>query len=326
MSKIRLEHRSSIYVRDLLKALNAIVDEATLEFDEESVRILSMDPSHVAMIDLELPYSAFGVYEVDEPVKLCLNVGDVLKKVFKKTYKDESVRLEYDPGEEPAAVFTMVTDVERVKKVPALEPDPDPMEIPEPKIRFKSSARLISKTVKTKIIDDMYSEYDHMKIEAGRDAITFSVKGDYGEERVTLDRYNDNVLDLESEEPSRAVYTMPYLQSILKGIVPISPVVNLELSTDMPIKISAELPDGKLAYFLAPCIGAEEDTEKEEPPEVQIRKSEPLVEPKEEEPTEIPAVPQPLTGDQLRHALRTYYLDNPGAIERPPDAVLRQYL
>jgi len=30
----------------------------------------------------------------------------------------------------------------------------------------------------------------------------------------------------------------------------------LELATDMPIRMDFELPQGKLVYYLAPCIGA----------------------------------------------------------------------
>jgi len=34
-----------------------------------------------------------------------------------------------------------------------------------------------------------------------------------------------------------------------------SEVATLELSTDMPIKMDFELPQGRLIYYLAPCIG-----------------------------------------------------------------------
>ena len=33
-------------------------------------------------------------------------------------------------------------------------------------------------------------------------------------------------------------------------------VVTLELNTDMPIRLNFELPQGRLVYYLAPCIGA----------------------------------------------------------------------
>ncbi len=41
----------------------------------------------------------------------------------------------------------------------------------------------------------------------------------------------------------------------MKAIQPLSEVVNLDLSTDMPIKISPELDVGSLEFYIAPCIG-----------------------------------------------------------------------
>jgi len=35
-----------------------------------------------------------------------------------------------------------------------------------------------------------------------------------------------------------------------------SDVATLELITEMPIKMNFELPQGKLVYYIAPCIGA----------------------------------------------------------------------
>ena len=34
-----------------------------------------------------------------------------------------------------------------------------------------------------------------------------------------------------------------------------SEVAVLELSTDMPVKMEFEIPQGRLVYYLAPCIG-----------------------------------------------------------------------
>jgi len=41
--------------RSLVKALSVIVEEGTFVMNEAQIKLLAMDPSHVAMVDFELP-------------------------------------------------------------------------------------------------------------------------------------------------------------------------------------------------------------------------------------------------------------------------------
>jgi len=250
---MEIELSRSTYFRDILKAINSINDEITLNFNEDSLTVLSMDPSHVALIDLEIPKEAFEKWHVPEPTtRICLNIKEVLKTVFKKTYKDEMLLFEYDPNKDDStATFTLRSDVRRIKKVPVLEPLEE--EIPQPRIFFKSRARLLSKTVKRKILDDLSTSSEHLRISISDDEILFSVNS--GEEKTPLERDNDNVLELKCDEESSATYTMSYLMDIFKGFQDLTEVVSLHLSEDMPIKIEVELPQGRLDYYVAPCIG-----------------------------------------------------------------------
>lgn len=52
-----------------------------------------------------------------------------------------------------------------------------------------------------------------------------------------------------------ATFTLSYLKDMVDAAVVSSEVAALELSTDMPMKMDFELPQGKLVYYLAPCIG-----------------------------------------------------------------------
>ena len=66
---------------------------------------------------------------------------------------------------------------------------------------------------------------------------------------------SDDLLELSVEESSKATFTLSYLQDIANAAGANSEVCVLELSTDMPVKLDFELLQGKLVYYLAPCIG-----------------------------------------------------------------------
>ncbi len=50
--------------RNLVKALAAVVDEGCFNIDTERMTLLAMDPSHVAMVDFELPRGFFDGYRL----------------------------------------------------------------------------------------------------------------------------------------------------------------------------------------------------------------------------------------------------------------------
>ncbi len=64
------------------------------------------------------------------------------------------------------------------------------------------------------------------------------------------------MLELKVEEDSGASFTLSYLRDMVNVARVSSEVVTLELNTDMPVRMDFELPQGKLVYDLAPCIGA----------------------------------------------------------------------
>jgi DNA polymerase III sliding clamp (beta) subunit (PCNA family) len=68
-------------------------------------------------------------------------------------------------------------------------------------------------------------------------------------------RDSDDLLELKTDEDSSATFTLSYLSDIANAAGANSEVATLELSTDMPVKMEFEIPQGRLVYYLAPCIG-----------------------------------------------------------------------
>ncbi|GAG51245.1 unnamed protein product, partial [marine sediment metagenome] len=128
-------------------------------------------------------------------------------------------------------------------------------EVPQPKILFKSSARILTQSLRRTIRDaGLVSE--HVKIEATGDMLKINAVGDMGSIFSEWERGADELLELKVEEDSDATFTLSYLRDIVNTAGVSSEVATLELSKDMPIRMDFELPQGKLVYYLAPCIGA----------------------------------------------------------------------
>ena len=81
--------------RNLIKALSVIVDEGTFNMNEAQIKLLAMDPSHVAMVDFELPKDFFNGYKCEGEPKLTVNISEFLK-FLDRVDKDENVTIKLD--------------------------------------------------------------------------------------------------------------------------------------------------------------------------------------------------------------------------------------
>ena len=258
--------------RDYLKILSVINEEPVLEFTPDGLNVVSMDPSHVTMIDFSLPREYFDKYTVDETTRIVLKLPDVLSVLKKLDKLDEQMSFiyEYDvqikeiaSTQEKEEIETtkikvnervklvLKSDINREKTLLTLEPLEE--EIPKPKIYFKSKTRMLLSTFK-RIIDD-FKDSNHLTIKTDWDSITFSINNDVANEVTSIDKSNCNILNHQVEEKSKAIYQIEHFPKMVTAISKVSEVVNLSISDDMPILIDVELPQGSLQWFMAPCIG-----------------------------------------------------------------------
>ena len=66
-------------LRDVLTAISTLIDEGTFNVSPEGMKLRSMDPSRVAMVDFTMQKSAFDEYVSDQNAKICINLGELLK-------------------------------------------------------------------------------------------------------------------------------------------------------------------------------------------------------------------------------------------------------
>ena len=70
-------------------AISTIVDEATFEATSEGISFRGMDPSHVALIDVFWPNTAFDSYECDSELKFGVRISEFSKLIKRTDKKDE---------------------------------------------------------------------------------------------------------------------------------------------------------------------------------------------------------------------------------------------
>lgn len=236
--------------KNLITAISTLIDEASFNFDENGMKLRAMDPSHVAMVDLEWPKVVFQEYVCDGPTKLCVNIGEMLK-LLRRVGGDESVELSIDPK---GARLNMILKSRYTRTFGMATLEPSAEEVPTPKIAFKASARLTTELLKN-ALDDAQAVSDHIIFDISSERLLIRAAGDMGNVVIDVEKGIEELLNLEAKESARATFSLSYLSEMVKASANLSDILSLELSTDMPIRLNFELSQsGRLQYYLAPRI------------------------------------------------------------------------
>jgi len=241
--------RDALQVKNLFKLIEVLVDEATFKLTPQGLALRAMDPAHVAMIDIVIPRESCEEHLCTEEIKFSFSIERYLNKTLKNITKNDMIRLDIQTGIIDKMNTRLTSKITRQFSMPLLEVSEE--EIPAPKINFMYSARLVLENVNT-LFKDLE---DHVRIMGTQDGLTFEQKGDIETFTSTLQKGDDTILNIEAKEEAKATYTVSYLKEILKALSQLTDIIEVSYSTDMPIRVSAELNHlGTVNFYVAPRI------------------------------------------------------------------------
>jgi len=231
-------------------AVKTLVEEATFDSTSAGLTFRAMDPSHVALVDLEWPNSAFERFECEKPFKFSLRVEDLVKLIGRSEAKDS---VEISSAEEDAIAVKFVNGYRREFTIHLIESTT--ATAPIPKLEFTTKATF-TRAIFEKVLSDISVVSDQVTIHAVKDKLSFSGKSDIGKAAIELQKNDADVLDLKAEAEDKATYSIDYLLSISKALGGVVDTLQAEFSTKKPIRLEFKLNDqgAKLAYFLAPRV------------------------------------------------------------------------
>lgn len=249
-------------LKEVLGAIKAIFyskygsSEVKFRATENGMTVAQIDPSHVAMVTVEMPKDSFVGYWYDtqaESVDIALDV-DRLSKLM--TYnKDDVITLEVktdhdkaektltvDNGSTKASMSVLDEDAVFVPRIPALMPTKDFAVLPPKKFQGAlRTAVLIS---------------DAARITFDKETLKVGAKS--GEESAETVFTKDEMKEFQVNEPGKVLYPIECLQRMVNAIKG-TDEFRMTLKEDYPAKIDFYLPVGRgatekihITYFLAP--------------------------------------------------------------------------
>jgi proliferating cell nuclear antigen len=230
-------------------AISTLVDEATFEATVEGLSFRGMDPSHVALIDIHWPNSAFQKFSCNDSIKFGVRIDEFSKLIRRGDKKDA---VEVTIGENSTLLIRIKNGYSREYKVRLIESSSS--STPLPKLSFNSRVVLTPSTF-DRVLSDIQVVSEYVTLGSEQLKITFTGKGDSGEANITLDQSSEGLEDISVKENSNATYSLDYLSRITKAVSSTGGSVIAEYSTKMPLRLEFRVANvGRIHFYLAPRV------------------------------------------------------------------------
>jgi proliferating cell nuclear antigen len=229
-------------------SITTLIEEAAFKFTPKSVSMRAMDPSHISMVDFELPAEAFDEYDVRDEVIVGVNLVD-LDKILGRMRNDDSLLLEI-PDDKSRLLVTFKGTSTRKLGIPLIDVEEE--KIPEPKIQFTAEVKLPAGVLKDGLKDaEMVSDSVQMIAEKG--LFIMKAEGDKGVSEMRLEEGDRGLSKIDVQRPASAKFGLEYLLKMLKEASS-DDEITLRLGTDLPLLMEINIGKGGIRFFLAPRI------------------------------------------------------------------------
>ena len=231
----------------VISSITTLVEEATFEATVEGITFRGMDPSHVALIDISWPNSAFEKYNCDSDIKFGVSV-DEYSKVIKRAEKKESIEISISDDN------MLQILIGKNKKWSMRLIEGSASDTPLPKISYDSKIGLSSSTF-DKILGDIDVVSDYLYIKTSTNNAEFSGKGDSGEAVINFEKGMEGLEEITVNQECTGTYSLEYLNPIVKAMGSTSDSIICEFSSGKPLRIEFKVSNiGRIHFYLAPRV------------------------------------------------------------------------
>ena len=234
-------------LKAIISAISTLVEEATFVANAEGITFRGMDPSHVALIDISWPNSAFEKYECDNDIKFGVRV-DEFSKLIKRAEKQDSIEIGISEDN------LLLVTIGKNKKYKMRLIESSASDTPLPKIPYDAKIGLTSNAF-DKILGDVQVVSDYLTIKATPSKAEFSGKGDSGEVLIDLEKGMEQLTDISVKQDSIGTYSLEYLNPVVKAVGTTAGSVTCEYSSAKPLRIEFKVANiGRIHFYLAPRV------------------------------------------------------------------------
>ena len=238
-------------IRILFEALKDILTDVNLQISQEGLKIISMDGSKQAVVNLKLEANKFEKFFCQNSIRAGLNMTSLYKII--KSVKNSDIITFFILSSSTTKLYIEIENKEKKTNIltvlKLLDIDEDILDIPN--IEFD--------TVKTMPSNDFQSYIRELSIitnkitlESNNNTFSLSGEGDFAETKINVG--DSNNIDIKTEHNAKGTFYVKYLLLFTKS-TNLCTTVEIYLKNKFPLILVYNVANlGKLQYCLAPLI------------------------------------------------------------------------
>ena len=252
---IRIGFHDAIAACKTFEVLRELLDDVPLHITGEGIKVMALDPGHVAIISALWPKHAFAVYDGVSPtddIVLGVKLTNLLK-LLRFSQKGDTCEFLYDTTSDGLTVVIQSLLRQATFSLKLIDLVTDELHVPPMEIHACAS---MASTELAMLVKDLGTISDTVIISTGesaQDGILFEANGDIGRAKICL-----RSASVEQTVPVRLGFALRYLASFSKAAA-IAEKVSLCLTQDMPLCVEYKTDACTLRYFLAPKLDDDDD-------------------------------------------------------------------
>lgn len=239
-------------IKTLFEALKEVLTDVNIEFDEQGMKIQTMDGTKVAVVHLRLVAESFVLYRCNVPCKLGICMSS-LYRLLKPSGNDDTITM-YVHSDDTARLHIKIENNKKNSiihsQLKLLDIDEEILEIPP--AEFDSVITMPSNDFQ-KICRDMKSIAETLIIESKGNCFSMAVEGDIGDISIQLGETTTGlVYSQKSDEIIKGKFDLGILNQFVKSS-PLCSQVEIFLKKDYPLILLYSVANlGSLKFILAP--------------------------------------------------------------------------
>jgi proliferating cell nuclear antigen len=231
-----------------LRAISKISTETIFTFNKEGITFRGMDPTHVALLEVNFPKSSFTEFNSSNLI-FEINVKEFLKSIT-GIKKNDVVELIIKRKN----ILKIKINNELKNDINLTLIDESKANQPLPRIETKSKISLALDLLGD-ILVNIEKNSEQLMINSLEDGIEFSGKEGIENNKINLKKGSIDLPLHDIEEESVSSYDIEFLAKIIKSIGKSCKIVNMEYGNQTPVKILFEMPSmARVEYYLAPRV------------------------------------------------------------------------
>lgn len=234
-------------LKAIISAISTIVEEATFVASSEGITFRGMDPSHVALIDILWPNTAFEKFECDSDVKFGVRIEEV-SKLIKRADKKDSIRISITDDNK----LLVTIGANKEYKIRLIESSAT--DTPLPRIPYEARIEVPAQSFE-RVLGDVGVVAEYLSMSVREEGAVFSGKGDTGEVSIEVAKDSDDLTELSVKNDSEGTYSLEYLSPVVKAVGNTVGAIVCEFSTSKPMRVEFKVANmGRIHFYLAPRV------------------------------------------------------------------------